>query len=321
MHLPLPLGAPEQLIFKRSPVDASLYAMLEVAYHGLPDPESLTVDLGPAPSNHELRLAHGRSGPIVWDLDRQPHCKIAGSTGVGKGRLTRTLIGQALNAGWPVLVIDGGNSQGEYGGWTRIPWFRHIPFRAASLSDSYLAMLAEFEALTQVVDRRANLLGSLGLEKFSELVADDATPAWAQGRILVVIDEASILFAKGGDLHDQLRRMLGSSVGTALRGWRKFGVNFVVVDQITYASTFLSDGSLQQAERWAFMGTPPERFKRMVADTSTAWPWVPDGFGYGVTGVAGRLAAMEPFVVPSMTNAHVHQVVEELLDRHNLIAA
>lgn len=303
------LGACEQIVWHTPTVDAAKRRQVDLVFAGLPDPSTLPKDVRPAESDSVLRIGVTRTGWVGWDLDQQPFLRLSGRSGSGKGVWCRWVICQAVRKGWLVCIICGAGAP-EHRRWAALPNVLYHPLQIDGPGEA----LAEFDRQLALIQRLAAHRRRLCLE----YGADDwkGLPARVRRqnpRLLVVFDEFTGLVGKAPEEQELrvLREQIGFRINRMFRLYRKYGVNGVVGDQITYSTTWVGSDGLAQATQFVFAGRANPTQQRMVSP-GTVFPTLPGAPGYGAAGVVGEPEA-EAVCWPPLTGSDVDGVVAEEL--------
>lgn len=284
LELGAPYGVCEQIVLRQPRVDRAMWRNVELAFAGLPDPAAVPGDDRPADGG-TLRIGLTGRGWLGWDLDRQPFLRLSGSTGKGKGTWLSWIICQAVRAGWLVIIIDGEGSP-EYDVWSKLP---NVLYYGLDIDDPQAA-LEEFKmqlALVQrIAARRRRLCLARGKRDMKSLGQADQL---ANPRILVVFDGFTALVGKApeDEAAQKARQVIGHRINRMMRLYRKYRVNAVISDQITYAGTYVGSDGVAQATQYVFAGAANPTQQRMLS-SGTSWPTVPNESGFGVAGVVGE---------------------------------
>lgn len=286
-----PEGPPELRFPSR---DREKFRDFELRYKHLPMPDDIPGVILPAPRDDALRVGVGLDGPVLWELDRFPHCKVMGATGSGKTLYAlRNMIGQAVQAGWLVVLIVG-QLASDMMVWEPVPNVWVEPWLAFGVDVD--AKQAELESLGwfatklrtgfTIGRRRYDLCVEHNVDAYADLPDDVKL---AHPRILYVVDEPNS-FLSAGVRDPELkaaRAEVGELLGNGFRQWRKYGANILFCDQMLYATSFLSDGAIQQAPFWVYLGGQATLENRRMVSGVADWPWVPAVAGCGLYGVLG----------------------------------
>lgn len=235
-----------------------------------PGPEPRAVHQG-----HTFTLGQGTGGtPVTWSPLEAPHMVVCGTTGGGKGSVTRTVVAQALaHPDWEVTVIDG-KEGGEYA-WA---WGRgaELSRQGVELANDTLG------DLEYMLRERGGMLFAAGAESWQDLDAD-----WSLQ--LVVIDEVAdlVLQRKDGDREtERARASFASRLNRLIAQGRAVGIHVVL--------------ALQRADATILSGFMRNNLAARVAvgslDPSGAEMLFPDGqvdaaTGY-LDGTPGRAVAL-----------------------------
>ena len=109
---------------------------------------------------------------------------------------------------------------------------------------------------------------------------------------------------------DVIRKRIGNLIMTLRRGYRKYGVHTILVDQVTHSgNTHLPKGALEQASMFMYVGPATRPAYRGMASGTQEWPRYVAGRGRGVAGKVGEPATIREIVRPNVTAAHLQRVV------------
>lgn len=305
------LGVCEQVVLTPTRKDRAKWREVELVFAGLPDPGTLPVDLRAAPSEGEMRIGVTGRGWLGWNLDQQPFLRLTGPTGKGKGAMLKWMVCQAVRAGWLVVIIDGAGAP-EHARWSRLP---NVLYYGLDLDDPQVA-LDQFKGQLALVQRIAAARRRLCLAQHP--MKDDWKSLSAQlrrenPRILVVFDEFTALVGKApeGEEARAARQEIGFLINRMMRLYRKYGVNAVISDQITYAGTYVGSDGVQQATQFVAVGQLTPVAQRMISQ-GTRWAPVPNLPGWGNGGVVGE-PTTEPLVWRLIPTEDIDRVVDEEL--------
>ena len=190
----------------------------------------------PILKEHLPKILVGESldGPVVIDLNKQPHFLVAGSTGSGKTTLIKSIIMQLLerdnnkNSICDVFLID------LKGGLDYPPSWRGQLCSFSSNSEDALSLLSY---VVQELEQRKILFAMVSeqhgkscssLEDYNRIVEDNKLR-----RIAVVIDEiAELTDSTGmGKEYKDLAKAIVSQLSTLARLGRAFGINLFLGTQ------------------------------------------------------------------------------------------
>lgn len=299
------LGTPEAVrIVNDGNTNHAKTRTLMAAYLGLPVPADVAFDpLAPA-ETHRIRLGWGLEGWEWWNFDgmnSDPNAYIAGRPGSGKGRALKWLGIQAVNAGFPVVILDGQGAP-EHRAWERFGGVRVI---AGSSTNPYRfvnGLIGLTNALNRIVAYRFEAMGDV--ESWAEM---PRTWRRRNPRILILADELTVgLEPDGTDEFKDLLEEALAAVIRALRGQRKYGINWALFDQITYAST-LPKSATGMCGRRVVMGNLAKGHRQMAADTADL-PVVPGHPGSACTVRIGGDTHIPTMSFPNVT--------KDVLDDH-----
>ena len=218
---------------------------------------------------------------VTVDLDVHAHISITGAQGRGKGRMLRAFKHQWVARGWPVILIDGGNSaeHDDLAGY-RAGRLLRLPFDPAAQGDALVGIVDTLNGVGEVLDRRQLLCAGHRVDRWADLPAGVKA---AEPPLVVAVDELWTLLQAADDAG--VKDDVEGAVTRLLRLGRKFGVQVTVANQVTHASS-MNRGAMTQMTFFVALGNLPSEQQRMVG-ASAGWARVPDGPGHGVSGVMG----------------------------------
>lgn len=160
---------------------ADLWDMILCDHNPLPQSVALP------PTVNGMRFGVNDVGePVSWDLAHTPHLSVMGKTGSGKSSVTRTLVLQALQAGWQVVVCDPSKNAADFDRWAHrlcVAW-------GVTMDDTEAAV---GWVHSRMVERsRAN--SRFGVGNITDLPEEERPP-----RILLVFDEFNSYIATMGE--------------------------------------------------------------------------------------------------------------------------
>lgn len=314
------LGWAEDIEIRDADRDRTAFVEIVLRYKELPPPSMIPPDLGPADrvrlDNGEIhdcvRLGLGHDGWVYWDLDEHAHLNVIGPSGFGKGVSMAAIVNQCVRRGWLALIIDGGGAPEHEVQWgpligTAVNYYR---FRQTEEIASLLVWVAQLKEVIAYGTMISDLCTKHGVNKWLDLSAEVKL---LYPRIVVFMDELTLALAKSGDpksTPNLLRSQIGGLIETLRRGYRKYGVHSVLVDQITYqGKTHLPPGVLQQASMFMYVGPATRQQYRMMASGVNEWPNYKPGRGRGVAGQTGLAESIKEVVRPNITADHLKRVV------------
>lgn len=303
------LGVCEQLVWHTPQVNGAKWRQVDLVFQGLPDPGSLPVDLRAAPDDSTLRVLVTRRGFLGWNLDQQPFLRLSGRSGAGKGFWLRWQIAQAVQRGWLVCIICGAGAP-EHARWQDLPNVMYYPLDI----DQPAVALARFREQLHLFQRLAAHRRRVCLAEGED---DWKSLPWRirrhHPRVLIVFDEFTALVGKAKEEPEvaELRQAIGFLINRMLRLYRKYGMNAVLGDQITYAATYVGADGLAQATQYVFCGRANDTQRRMVSQ-GTVFPAVPNLPGFGVGGVTGEPEATDGVWPPTSGRDVLGLVAAEL---------
>lgn len=309
-------GTCEQLVWSLPDEDEATYRVVEIVHKSMPRPQDLQVDDRPADDDNTLRIGVTARGFAGWDLDVQPFLRCSGASGKGKGHWGRWIVSQAVQKGWMVVIIDGAGAP-EHRPWAGLPNVRYVKLRVDDPDSALAAFAGQISDVQRMAALRQALCDDQDLDDWKSM-GDELRKE--HPRILVVFDEFTALMGKApeDDKTKQLRQHLGWMINRMLRLYRKYGVNAVIIDQVTYSGTWIGPDGLAQATQFVWCGMP-NRTQQNMLSTGTRFPQVPNRPGYGVVGVAGDLEAT-PIVWAKFDRDVVKRVVAEQMEAWELAA-
>lgn len=179
----------------------------------------------------KIMLGESLDGPVIVDLNKQPHFLVAGSTGSGKTTLIKSIIVQLLidhYSSCNVFLID------LKGGLDYPPNWRGDLCTFSSTPEDALSLLTY---VVQELEQRKVLFSMAGqqqvktcssLDTYNQLRPDNILP-----RIAVVVDEiAELTDTTGMDKeHKDLSKAIIGNLSTIARLGRAFGINLFIGTQ------------------------------------------------------------------------------------------
>lgn len=309
-------GTCEQLVWSYPDENSAKYMVVEIVHQGLPKPQSLKTDLRPAPDDSTLRIGVTSRGFAGWDLNQQPFLRCSGASGKGKGHWGRWMISQAVQKGWLVVIIDGAGAP-EHRVWAGLPNVRYAKLRLDDPDAALAQFVGQVADVQSLAAARQALCDTLDIDDWKSM--DDELRE-EHPRILVVFDEFTALMGKAleDDNTKRLRQHLGWMINRMLRLYRKYGVNAIIIDQVTYSGTWIGPDGLAQVTQYVWCGMP-NRVQQNMLSSGSKFPRVQNKPGYGLIGVAGELEAT-PIVWSLFERDDVKQVVAAELKKWDLAA-
>jgi FtsK/SpoIIIE family len=217
----------------------------------------------------------GGVSPIVWDTSRFPHALVVGETGSGKTVLATRLIKRALDVGMFVRVLD------PKGVDLLVDPADGLQC-AQGMGDCADAL---FETLTELRVR---------LDQMKET----RTSSWSGAPLLMVIDEAAVLFAVRSDADQKAAKALRDRMQSALSEIVLLGrapaVSVLLVAQ-RGDTEFIGGGAVRdQFSVRIALGRMSDSGYAMAGFPDTVFPWSCDrGTGW----IAVGMGDPEPFRV------------------------
>lgn len=205
-------------------------------------PQSVTLDdllkrydIRPSFRRLLLGVTHkdGDWQPVVGDLADMIHVLISGASGFGKSTLAEAIAKQLVLAGdCDLCAVDYGvNTFGALAGHFMYP-----------IADSARMTVALFAELIRILQERKSLMRDYPMVKtiaqYNEVTGDDLRP------IVCLVDEASVLFAKSGQLKDLTIELSQTA--------RKFGLGLILCGTDFKADTLPTEATGNFGARIAF---------------------------------------------------------------------
>lgn len=179
----------------------------------------------------KILLGESLDGPLIVDLNKQPHCLIAGSTGSGKTTLIKSIIVQLLIDRYSpcnVFLIDLKGGLDYPPNWRgNLCTFSSTAVDALSLLSYIIQELEQRKILFSIAGQQQGKTCS-SLDKYNQLRPDNVLP-----RIAVVVDEiAELTDTTGMDKeYKDLSKAIVGNLATIARLGRAFGINLFIGTQ------------------------------------------------------------------------------------------
>ena len=192
-----------------------------------PLPECIEWDGQSSTERAVLRLGISRSGAVEIDLDKTPHWLVAAATGMGKTQLLVLLIRQLLAQRMQVKVAD----------WKGCIDYSQDIRRRADFVDDYAALLDMLHDAMNIVQQRKELYNRVMAQPGNEHVTCnnlkkfEALTGMKLPRVVIVIDEASMVFDVSSKADKAAAAEVLSLVNLIARGGRALGVHLIVATQ------------------------------------------------------------------------------------------
>ena len=192
-----------------------------------PLPECIEWDGQSSAERAVLRLGISRSGIVEIDLDKTPHWLVAAATGMGKTQLLVLLIQQLLAKQTQIKIAD----------WKGGIDYSHAIRRRVDFVDNYETLLGLLKDALNTVQQRKEMYNREMERPGNENVACnnlrefEALSGIVLPHIVIIIDEASMVFDANTKADKAAAAEVLSLVNLIARGGRALGVHLIVATQ------------------------------------------------------------------------------------------
>ena len=221
--LALALATPTGTVRVEAPIPGKSLVGIEVPNHSLEIVGLKNILTSDEMSSHKSKLAValGRdtaSKPMIVDLDRMPHCLVAGTTGSGKSVLINAIISSLLFRNSPselkLILIDPKRVE--------LTNYNNIPHLLTPVMTEPEKILSALKWAMAEMDRRYKLFQSVGVRNivgYNEMSGFQALPY-----IVIIIDElADLMMFAPVEIEDAITRLAQMARAT--------GIHLVVATQ------------------------------------------------------------------------------------------
>lgn len=208
-----------------------------------------------------LHLGQGVAGQVFWDITRQPHALIGGSTGSGKTVLLKIIIRQALALGISVVIIDLKGGIDFPGKNRNVAKCLNVQEIKDVLSHISVAMYSREDELLS--SRCANI------DEYNHRF-DRSVP-----HCLVIVDELAELFDTTGATKEEKAELaeIERKITTIARMGRAFGIHLLLATQRPDAN--ILPGQIKSNLDFRICGRSDSILSKIVLDNTDAATTIP----------------------------------------------